>query len=109
MNNEAIQEKIRNMAAILAERLGPKRIILFGSQARGNARMDSDVDLLVIMENGTHRRKTAVKAYQVLGTQGIAKDIVVITEDDVERYASLSGSIIGPAIEEGKVLYDRAA
>ncbi len=106
---QEMNQKISEMAAVLAEKLEPQRIVLFGSRARGNAAAESDIDLLVIMKNGTHRRKAAVKAYQVLGVQGIGKDIVVVTEDDVERYGALQGSIIAPAISEGKVVYDRAA
>jgi predicted nucleotidyltransferase len=97
------------MAMILADTLGPKRIILFGSRARGSARRDSDIDLLLVMANGTHRRRTAVKAYSILGAQGIAKDIVVVTEEDVEKFGSLPGTALAPALAEGKVLYERAA
>ena len=107
--SETIRQKIKKMTALLAEKIGPKRIILFGSRARGNARGDSDIDFLLVMANGTHRRRTAVKAYQILGTQGIAKDIVVVTEEDVEKFGSLPGSALAPAIAEGKVIYERAA
>lgn len=100
---------INKMIVLLALKLKPKRIILFGSYARGNARTDSDVDFLLIMANGTHRRRTAVKAYQALGSQGIAKDIVVVTEDDVKKFGPFSGTIIGPAISQGKVVYEQAA
>ena len=100
---------INKMTDLLALNLKPKRIILFGSYASGNAKADSDVDFLLIMANGTHRRDTTVKAYQVLGSQGIAKDIVVVTEGDVEKFGSLSGSIIRPAISHGKVVYEQAA
>ena len=36
----------------------PVQIILFGSAARGDMRLGSDLDLLVVMPDGTHRRKT---------------------------------------------------
>jgi predicted nucleotidyltransferase len=104
-----INEKIAKMTAILVEGLRPMRIIIFGSYATGTTRPDSDVDILLVMENGTHRRKAIVKAYQVLGAQGIAKDIVVVTDEDIEKFGSLPGTIIGPALAEGKVVYERAA
>ena len=37
----------------------PRRIILFGSAVRGEMNLDSDLDLLVVMPDGIHRRKTA--------------------------------------------------
>jgi predicted nucleotidyltransferase len=108
MKNE-IAQTIQRMVDILADTLEPKRIILFGSHARGSAAPDSDVDLLLIMANGTHRRTAAVKAYRVLGSQGISKDIVVVTEDDIKKYGSLPGTVLQPALTEGKVMYERAA
>ena len=39
---------IKEMAHRIAERFSPERIILFGSHARGDARADSDIDLLVL-------------------------------------------------------------
>lgn len=109
MTTLEIETKIQHMAMLLAEGLSPQRIVLFGSYARGDARFDSDVDFLLIMINGTHRRQTTIKAYQILGSQGIAKDIVVVTEDDVEKFGSMQGSILVPALTEGKVMYERAA
>lgn len=37
----------------------PRRIILFGSAVRGDMRPDSDIDILVVAPDGTHRRQTA--------------------------------------------------
>ena len=56
MNNEFI--------SIMTERIvrefDPLQIILFGSQARGDADRHSDIDLLVVFEELTDKRKTAV-------------------------------------------------
>src|SRR5260221_8683327 len=41
--------RIRRYARKIAERFQPDKIILFGSQARGDTHPDSDVDLMVIM------------------------------------------------------------
>jgi len=52
-----------------------------------------------------HRRNTAQKIYRNLVGLGFAADIVVVTEDDVERFKDNSGMIIQPALKEGKLLY----
>ena len=43
----------------IVEVVNPLKIILFGSAARGEMGPDSDVDVLVVMPNGVHRRRTA--------------------------------------------------
>ena len=39
----------------------------------------------------------------------LSKDILVITPEEMERYRHVSGTIVGPALETGLVMYQRAA
>jgi hypothetical protein len=55
-----------------------------------------------------HRRQTAQKIYRNMIGVGFAADIIVVTEDDVERYKDRPGLVIMPAMEEGRVLYAAA-
>jgi predicted nucleotidyltransferase len=83
----------------------PKRIILFGSAGRGQMSPDSDLDLLVIMPDGVHRRETAMRIYRSFLGLGRAADVVVVTESDVRRYGDNPWLVICPALREGKELY----
>jgi len=93
------------LVARIVECVQPRRIILFGSAARGQMGPHSDVDLLVVMEDGVHRRKTAQRLYLALKGLGIAKDIVVVTESDVRQFADEPSLVIHPALKEGRELY----
>jgi predicted nucleotidyltransferase len=83
----------------------PAKVILFGSQARGDARPDSDVDLLVIFDREVHRREKQVAIRQVLSDMPFAKDVIVRTTGDLER--PLPGSVVLSAVREGLVVYER--
>jgi predicted nucleotidyltransferase len=83
----------------------PRRIILFGSAARGSMGPDSDLDLLVVVRDGVHRRRTAQAIYRCLSGLGIAKDVVVVTENDIREYGDDPSLIIKPAIDHGRELY----
>ena len=101
---------IDEMVRRIAEQFHPERIILFGSYARGNAGPDSDVDLLVVMRGVEgRRRKTAIAIDIALKDSLLPKDIIVVTPDEVVRHRDLVGTIIRPALREGKVLYERVA
>ena len=89
----------------IVEAAHPKRIVLFGSAARGDMGPDSDLDVLVIMPDGIHRRQTAKTICRALFNLGWAKDVVVVTEDDVRRYAEEPSLVICPALQEGKEIY----
>ena len=52
---------VARMVECLREEFDPERILLFGSRARGDAGEGSDVDLLVVMPDGTDRRETAIR------------------------------------------------
>ncbi len=95
--------------SIMTERIvqdfDPLQIILFGSQARGDADRDSDIDLLVVFSDLTDKRKTAVDIYQALADLPVAKDIIVSTPEELERSRTRIGSVLRYAQQEGKVLW----
>jgi predicted nucleotidyltransferase len=87
------------------EAVHPLRIILFGSAARDAMGPDSDLDLLVVVPDGAHRRRTAQAIYRSLAGLGFAKDVVVATESDLRQYGDNPSLVIYPALIQGKELY----
>ena len=100
-----------NVIAAMTERIvqqfAPLRIILFGSQARGDAGPWSDVDLLVVLPEVTNKREAAVEVRRALANFAMSKDIIITTPDEIKRRGDLVGTILRPALREGKVLYER--
>ena len=101
----ALQEMVRR----IVERFDPEMVVLFGSYARGNPGPDSDVDLLVVMDFEGSKRAKQVDIGVALHDIRVPKDIIVATPDEIERYRDISGTIIRPALQEGRTLYQRAA
>jgi len=101
----AIQEAVGRIAT----RFHPEKIILFGSQARGQGGPDSDADLLIVMQVDGSKREQAVQIDLALEGIPIPIDLVVVTPEEVEKYRDVIGTIIREAVREGKVLYERAA
>ena len=83
-NKKLLEQATRRIIAVA----NPKRIVLFGSAARGNMTKDSDFDMLVVVRPPVHRRQMAQKIYRGLRGTGIAVDRVVATEDDLKKYGS---------------------
>lgn len=93
------------MVRRIIEAAHPVRIILFGSAAREEMGPNSDVDLLVVMPNGIHRREVAKTVYMALCGLSLPKDIVVVTEGDIQQYAQEPSLVIAPALADGRELY----
>ena len=95
--------------SIMTERIvrdfDPLQIILFGSQARGDADPNSDIDLLVVFSELTDKRKTALDILRALADLPVAKDVLVSTPEELERSYTRIGSVLRYAQQEGKILW----
>lgn len=83
----------------------PDRIILFGSAARGEMGPHSDVDLLVIKSGVEHCGQLEERIYMNLFGVGVPVDVLVVTPEDVARIGDRVGSVIRPALREGREIY----
>jgi predicted nucleotidyltransferase len=101
-------EILSEMVRRIVETAHPLRIILFGSAARGEMGENSDLDVLVIMPDGVHRRQTAQAIYRGLRGLGFAVDVVVATPSDIQDYGWNPSLILYPALREGKEIYHAA-
>jgi predicted nucleotidyltransferase len=91
----------------IVRRFDPLRIILFGSWARGDARPDSDVDLLVVLPQVNDKRWTTVEILRALNGMPVSKDVVVTTPEEIAVRGNVVGLVLHPALREGKVIYER--
>jgi len=105
---KSVKAAIREMVKLIVKQFHPDKIILFGSQARGNAGPDSDVDLLVVMPVEGSKFKKMVEIGVALHDIPVPKEILVTTPEDFEWRSKAVGTIEYPAAKEGKVLYERA-
>ena len=85
----------------------PQKIILFGSQALGQADCDSDYDLLIIEKTSQARYCRAAPYRRALKDLGTSKDIVVWTPSEIREWQNVSNAFITTALREGVVLYER--
>ena len=107
MRRSRLERIIEQMVLRIVERFDPEQIILFGSVVRGNARPDSDLDLLVVMQVEGSRREKAVEIGVAVNDIPMPKDIVVTTPEDFEWQKEIVGTIERPAVREGRLVYAR--
>jgi predicted nucleotidyltransferase len=100
---------LREIVDRIVRGFSPRQIILFGSRARGTGGAESDVDLLVVTDRPGSRRQQAVAIDLALADIRVAKDVLVVGVEELERDRDVVGTIAYPVWREGIVLYDRAA
>ncbi len=102
-----VQAPIDRMVQRIVKRFHPEQIILFGSQARGDAGPDSDVDLLIVMDVDGDVRDKRLAIRGALHDIPVPVDIIVTSPQEFAWRKDVVGTIEWPATHEGKVLYAR--
>jgi predicted nucleotidyltransferase len=101
MTEEAlIEEAGRRLSAAAPE----ADVILFGSRARGEARSDSDLDLLVIEPDFERRGEEYGRLRKELRGLEVAIDLVVYRKREAEQWGNVPGSFLHRVLGEGRVL-----
>jgi predicted nucleotidyltransferase len=88
-----------------------RKVILFGSFARGEQTARSDIDLLVVEEGEfgpkRSRRKEMVGLRRLLAEAPTPVDVLVYSETEWEQWKNVPCHVIGAASRDGKVLYEQ--
>ena len=104
-------ELLKEMTNLIVHEVNPRKVVLFGSHARGTARPDSDLDFLVIEDGPFNaqrsRRAEMARLWRLLGEYFIAKDFLVYSPEEVAKFEGLETHVVHHALKEGKVLYER--
>ena len=103
---------LSQMVKIIVKETSPEKIILFGSQATRKVSPNSDIDLLIVESEPfgptRSRRREMTRIWKALVHFALPKDILVYSHDEVEYWQSSVNHIIGRALREGRILYERS-
>ncbi len=103
MTPEKLQSAVNR---IVEHTVSPVRVILFGSQARGDADNGSDLDLMVIERELPDKAAEYLRLKAAIGRVGLGVDLLLYSEAEFERRSQVPGTILFEARMEGKVLHD---
>ena len=99
------QELVDEVVATIVKHVHPDRIVLFGSQARGDAGPDSDLDLMVEMDSTLKPVDRAVAIDALFPRRLWPLDVVVYTPAEVRRDHGRVGTLLSMIEADGRTLY----
>ncbi len=102
VDNSLISEIVRRIVVTAR----PQKVILFGSRARGDAHLDSDIDLLVVADDPQPRSQRASALYGVLSDILVPMDILVYRPEEIEEWRNVPQAFVTTAVREGSILYE---
>jgi uncharacterized protein len=91
----------------IAEAIGPEQIILFGSRAMGNARSDSDIDLVVVYSGQKNKRDLKLEIHRLFEHPDFSMDLFVLRPEEIQRQKHIANSLAREISEKGVVVYGR--
>lgn len=99
---------LTEMTGRLVNEFDPDQVILFGSYAWGTPGEGSDVDLFVVVPESQERPAARMRrALACLEGIGVAKDVLVRTRHEAEKYRHVYASLESLILEKGRILYER--
>lgn len=105
------EEVLQAITTEIVDSSHPEKIVLFGSQARGEASATSDVDLLVIFSGRfgaeRSRRHLSAQLYRALAKFRVPTDLLIYSSSEVEEWKGARNHCIAQGLSHGKVLYER--
>jgi len=101
IDSETIDELLHR----IVQAVHPLRVLLFGSAARERMGPDSDIDVLVVVPDGTHCLHTTQYLYKQLWGFDLPVDILVATSATLEQHKHNTGLIYHRILAEGKEIY----
>lgn len=104
---------VQRVVDLVVETTGPLRIVLFGSAARGELRYGSDLDMMVVVAEGSDTLRVAQSLHVAMGRKrGLAArvgvDFVVTTPSRFEHRRRSLGSVYREIDRDGRELYAAA-
>ncbi len=107
---QVTEELLKEMTDLIVREVKPRKIILFGSHARGTARADSDLDFLVVEDGPFNaqrsRRAEMTRLWNIMFDYFIPIDFLVFTPQEIEQWKDTKNHVIAHALREGRMLYE---
>lgn len=98
---------VQEVTQKIVERFNPKRIIAFGSYARGEHGPESDLDLIVELESDKPFWERTIEVGKLFVPRDWALDLLVYTPEEFVEHKQVFGTLVSLIKDEAKVLYER--
>jgi predicted nucleotidyltransferase len=102
-----VKELLPEAVGRIVSALHPEKIVLFGSYAYGEPTDDSDVDLLIVLDQPGSRAERYLAVASLLRPRRFPVDLIVRTPAEIEQALAHGDFFIRDILSRGRVLYER--
>ena len=99
------QNRIKEIADQIIEKIHPEKIYIFGSYAKGTASPQSDLDLLIIADMPGPKNKRNLAVRRIFPHRDFSLDVFVYNQDEFNEEKSIANTLGNIVAREGKLIY----
>jgi uncharacterized protein len=103
-----LERALRSITALIVQCCDPEAVLLFGSYAKGQDNLDSDLDFLVV---GDFRDSPYLRGHEVRGLlrrYPIRIDLHLVTPEEVAAESRKPHGFLNSVMASGRILYKKA-
>jgi predicted nucleotidyltransferase len=101
------EAKINSIRDIIIEKFDPAAIYLFGSYAKGEAREQSDLDLLIINRSSIPDDRVGIEISKTLFPRDYSLDLFVLNTDEMKKRLERDSKFWNNILKHSKKIYER--
>jgi predicted nucleotidyltransferase len=110
-----VEEYLEKVVEKLKSTVSPYKIVLFGSYAKGEAKPDSDIDLMVILDNDYIPKDSPERSERNLNVLKLVRDIhydygmdfKIYSKAEFKRLKDKGSFFIGEVEKTGETIYEK--
>ena len=101
------QAQLDALVRSIRQHFKPKRIILFGSHARGDSHEASGLDLCLVVPEAGDWLERQIEFHRAVDSPGVQVQPYIYTAAEFERLRAEANPFVLAIIEEGRVLHEQ--
>ena len=103
-NQPVTEELLKEMTEKIVREVNPRKVVLFGSYARGTARPDSDLDFLIVEDGAFNAQRSRRAEMTRFPDLRIPIDFLVYSSEEVANWQDSKNHVIHHAMNDGRIL-----
>lgn len=108
ISKDQFDKELENILKQIIRLYRPKKVLLFGSLAKGEINEGTDIDLFIVKSNVPEFGADRIRELDALIKYNLATDFIVYRPQEVEQRLKLGDPFVKSILEQGKVLYEAA-
>jgi predicted nucleotidyltransferase len=100
-------KQINRVVKLIVDYYAPDQVLLFGSHAKGNADVQSDLDLIIVKDASLPKGQRGLDLKDGLANFPFKIDLVFLTKGELDTQLKVDSSFVSSICSEAKIIFQK--